>query len=441
MREGSEQVGAGPGTDWRSFAFRVSLWALIAVLYFFSPFVLVVLGWFQEPFTDLGGAESVSHRVHEVLFGVIFAQAMAGAVSQLRNPIERRAGMLQTLAALVGFVVALAAIGEVEVLGLAFVALAIIATLLHPAGRAAWRGSWHPQPGLVLLALSGAAPLLFMAVDNFAKARVQAADHLTHWGGVAAFAIVQLLLALIASMRPPGYRLVAGSVGAAGLIYFSASLLFPFDASARPQFFAVWLCLWSLAWLAVAFVGQPKTSWMAMMGATATVAMMSATGLVGIAFGVFLAAVLLVLVRRKDGFPRLLSIGLAAIGYLLVGGGGLLASVQVDPPNIPHGLVDGYEAATRQTCLDCHAVGAEGATLIPHGAEETCGGEDEECWDGRRDCLGCHRYDPALGGPTELAYLPGNGPGQDRIVRAPTGGSALNSQQLAVAGGLVDSNG
>jgi hypothetical protein len=80
------------GPEWRSYAFRVSLWALIAVLYFFSPFVLVVLGWFQEPFSELGGAESVSHRVHEVLFGVIFAQAMVGAVSQLRNPIGHRRG-------------------------------------------------------------------------------------------------------------------------------------------------------------------------------------------------------------------------------------------------------------------------------------------------------------------------------------------------------------
>ncbi len=122
----------------------MSLWALIALLYFFSPFILVVLGWFQEPFIDLGGAESVSHRVHEVLFGVLFAQAMAGAVSQLRNPIGARAGMLQTLFALVGLVAALAAIGEVEVLGLAFVALAITAMVLHPASRADWKRSWHP---------------------------------------------------------------------------------------------------------------------------------------------------------------------------------------------------------------------------------------------------------------------------------------------------------
>lgn len=437
MREGSEQIGVDPGTDWRSFAFRVSLWALIAVLYFFSPFVLVVLGWFQEPFSDLGGAESASHRVHEVLFGVIFAQAMVGAVSQLRNPIGRRAGMLQTVAALAGFVVALAIVGVVEVLGLAFVALAVTATLLHPAGRVDWRGSWHPQPGLVVLALAGAAPFVLMALDNFAKASVQAADHLTHWGGVAAFAIVQILLALIASLRPPGYRLVAGSVGAAGLIYFSASLLFPFDASARPQFFAFWLFLWSVLWLVVAFVGQARASLMAMLGAAVTVVMTAGTGLGGIAVAVFLAAVLLVLARRKDGFPRFLLIGLAGFAYLLVVLGSLFAAEGGEASNVPHGLVDGYETATRQTCLDCHAVGADGATPIPHDATDRCGGEDhEECWDGRVDCLGCHRYDPVLGGPTELAQLSASG-----IARAPTGGMALSSQQLTDAGGMVEGNG
>jgi hypothetical protein len=99
-------------------------------------------------------------------------------------------------------------------------------------------------------------------------------------------------------------------------------------------------------------------------------------------------------------------------------------------------LIDGYNTATSLTCLDCHAVGAEGATRIPHDPNETCGGDGEECWDGRRDCLGCHRYDPALGGPTEPQFPPGGA-----IARAPTGGNALSSQQLTVAGGLVEGNG
>jgi hypothetical protein len=414
----------------------VSLWALIALLYFFSPFILVVLGWFQEPFSDLGGAESVSHRVHEVLFGVLFAQAMVGAVSQLRNPIGARAGMLQTVFVLVGLVAALAAIGEVEILGLAFVALAVAALILHPAGRTDWKGSWHPQSGLVILALSGVLPLALLAVDNFAKAQVRAADHLTHWGGVAAFAIVQILLAMTASLRPPGYRLVAGSVGAAGLVYLSASLLFPFDASARPQFFAAWLCLWALSWLAVAITGRTPGSWIAGLGAAALIAVMAANGRAGIALGLFLGAVLVVLTRRSQGIPRVLAIGLGALGYFLLVAGGVFAADAGEATNVPHGLDAGYEAATRQTCLDCHATGAEGATPIPHNPARSCG-EDEACWGGRVDCLGCHRYDPALGGPTQLlppvsasSALPVSG-------AVPLRAAGLTPAQLVAAGGLV----
>ena len=425
---------SAPG--WRSLAFRISLWGLIAVLYFFSPFVLVVLGWFQEPFSELGGSESVSHRVHEVLFGVIFAQAMVGAISQLRHPIERRAGMLQTLAVVVGFVVALAVIGVVEILGLVFVALAIAATLLHPAGRNEWKRSWHPERGLLILALSGILPFVVMAVDNFAKAQVQAADHLTHWGGVAAFAIVQVLLTVIAALRPPGYRLVAGSAGAAGLVYFAVSLLFPFDASARPQFFAGWILIWSLAWLAVAWTGRQPRAWIPGLGTLALLALMTGGGPVGIVLAAFLGLVLFVLTRRRAGLPRLLSLALGALGYLVVLGGGLLATAPGEPAYIPHGLADGYETATRQTCLDCHLTGAEGATAIPHDIQRRCEGDGEGCWDGRADCLGCHRYDPSLGGPTRLVL-----PEEAGTAKVRTGGSALTERQLVLAGEMVGGNG
>ena len=218
---------------------------------------------------------------------------------------------------------------------------------------------------------------------------------------------------------------------------FLGSLLFPFDASAKPQFFAAWLCLWSLSWLAVAITGRSPGSWIAGVGAAAVIAIVAATGTAGIAVGVFLGAVLVVLSRRDRGFPRFLAVGLGALGYLLLVAGGALTT-EGEPTNVPHGLVAGYEAATRQTCLDCHAIGAEGATPIPHNPARSCGEDDEECWGGRVDCLGCHRYDPALGGPTQLfppvsaaIALPVSGDVSMRAVGLTTG-------QLVAAGGLAD---
>ncbi len=335
---------------------------LVGALYFASPFLLVILGWWQEPFSELGGAERVSHRVHEVLFGLIFAQAMTGAVSQLRRPREWPAGMLQTVAAVAGFVATLAMIGRFELLGIGFLLLGLSAAVLHPAGVALWR-NWRPQPLAVVVALTGLPPWLSLAADNMVKAGNQAADHLTHWGGVAAFAVVQILLSLLAALRPPGYRLVAGSVGLAGVAYLGASTLFDFDASAKPGVFAFWLFLWAVTWLVVAFRSGAKAA-----GS----------------------------VRRPAGaLPQLTRAALTTVFVLVLVIPALVAA-ETGQTNIPHGLPVSYALADVSTCLDCHATGVNGATVIPHEVTRTCGADFEFCWDGRSDCMGCHRYDPDL---------------------------------------------
>ncbi|MEX2625213.1 MAG: hypothetical protein WD651_15965 [Acidimicrobiia bacterium] len=348
-------LGSTAGSNRRGQVFTLLLWGLVATLYFTSPFLLVVLGWFQEPFSDLGGGDRVSHRVHEILFGVTFAQVMAGAISQLLRPRQWSAGMLQTLIAIAAFVLVLAAVGRREWLGVLFLSLAGAAAWLHPAGRELWRGRWRPSPFLLVLAVAGVMPWVSVAEANLLKAQLEAADHLTHWGGVATFAVVQLLLAFLAAMRPPGFRLVAASVGAAGLIYFAASQLFPFDASAEPLTFSPWLLLWSLAWMAIPFLPEEK--------------------------------------RRRVGWPRLVRGGLAGLGLMILILGGTIAGAD-EESNIPHGLSVDYTAADRLTCLECHATALKGATVIPHELGRIC--EGDVCWDGRSDCMGCHRYDPSL---------------------------------------------
>lgn len=404
---------------WRAVAFQVLLWGLIAALYFGSPFLLVILGWFQEPFSELGGAERVSHRVHEVLFGVIFAQAMVGAVTQLLRPIEWRAGMLQTVVAVAGFVGVLASVARVEWVGIAFFLLAAGAAVLHPAGRKLWIGAWHPSPAMVGVALVGVLPWLILTGDNLLKAQDQAANHITHWGGVAAFAVVQLLLSIVAALRPPGYRLVALSAGCAGIIYVGASLLFSFDASAEPQSFALWLLFWSMAWLAFALFPEEHTRRiMPALGAIALVVLAAGFGPFGIVVAA-VVAVLLVVSARGKGWPRLMRIGLTSLGFFFL----LIAGSSGDPSNIPHGLSVAYVDVDRLTCLECHGMGREGATFIPHEIYRACG-PDDFCWDGRSDCVGCHQYDPSLQTPATLALVGTANSG------LPFGGRPLMAQQL-----------
>jgi hypothetical protein len=193
---------------------------------------------------------------------------------------------------------------------------------------------------------------------------------------MAAFTVALGGLALVAALRPPGYRLVAGSVGLAGGFYLAASLVFPFDASSRSSVFGVWLLIWSVIWLLVAF--RPDHA--AMLAAPPGDQPIRQ-------LGVSLAEV---------------RWGLMALGLLILGLVGLLGAVVVEATNVPHGLEGvAFADIDRAICLDCHRVGREGATVIPHEPERTCG-EDESCWGGRTDCIGCHRFDPVLGGPKTM---------------------------------------
>ncbi|MDQ3500502.1 MAG: hypothetical protein M3488_05920, partial [Actinomycetota bacterium] len=96
----------------------------MASLYFLSPAILIVLGWFQEPFSELGNAETVSHRVHEVLFGALFGSAIVGASAQLVRK-SHRAGALQAVVTVGTFFVVLAGLRRLEGLAFLFLGLAL----------------------------------------------------------------------------------------------------------------------------------------------------------------------------------------------------------------------------------------------------------------------------------------------------------------------------
>jgi hypothetical protein len=61
----------------------VSTWGMVATLILLSPALFSVLGWFTEAYRDAAAASEVSHRLHEVVFGVFFSLALAGAVALL----------------------------------------------------------------------------------------------------------------------------------------------------------------------------------------------------------------------------------------------------------------------------------------------------------------------------------------------------------------------
>jgi peptidoglycan/LPS O-acetylase OafA/YrhL len=349
--------------------FRVAVWTMVIVLLVFSPAAFVLFGWFTDAYQDTTQSSEVSHRLHEVVFGVFFTLALVGAITQLLSPKRNLAGLIQTTVTLLTLVIVVTITVHWQVgLLLYLIPLAAVLGLARPARPYREGPVWSWAIALVVIAFF---PLRLEIYGHVSRALTTAQNHTTHWSVMAAFALVLLILGVVAALRFTGYRTVAFSIAGAAAVYGVASLRFPFDASSHRTGYAVGLILWAVAWLlAILFLDRPAPDTPRP------------------------------LTRRVVGWVFLVPV-LFVISLIWV--------VNDDQPNVPHRPDPNHPTARaadvdRATCLGCHmAPGLAGAPIVPHDPERTC--EDELCWGGRADCAGCHRIDPDLGGPTEQVEM------------------------------------
>jgi len=223
-----------------------------AFLYVFSPMNLLVIGWFADY------EDAISHRVHEVSIGALFALGFAGVVGQLRRRGRVTAGVQAVVALCVAAGVITASTGFEPL---------VFAYLIPPVGLIAldpeWRKVVSPvlHPDVRLLGLGGVLLVTLggSAIENFAKARDFVQGHESHWGAMAAFSVATILLCLIAAVRPPGWRLAAWSSVGAVAVYAALSITFRFDASALGVPAAIGALLWCAAFAAGIAVASQST--------------------------------------------------------------------------------------------------------------------------------------------------------------------------------------
>lgn len=389
-------VRTSPTDTTRERWYSLALWSIIGVLVLLSPAAFVVLGWFTEAYQDTEAASTVSHRLHEVAFGILFSLALAAAVTAKLGRRHSPAALAQ----LAIVVISLAVIVSLTVAwqpGLLLYLVPLAAVLaLAPRSTPLGDGQIWWWPGW--LTTIGAAPLLRELTSHVDRAMSGAQNHTTHWSAMAALAIVLVALGLIPTFRIRGYLLVTWSLGAAALVYGMACVAFPYDASShRPQY-AGFFVVWGLVWMALPLVDRQASD---------------------------ASNVVVVL-------GRILVVPLLVMASLFV--------MRLDtPPNVPHRPNPGQPAlmavdVDRQTCLDCHATGVGGAPIPPHPTEEVCVGE---CWEGRADCVGCHSIDPDLTGIPDLTALPFSDDGAGGA-GPHAGGIALGSDQIDALQRMAD---
>ncbi len=274
-------------TSEASKARRISFYVLLVLFTlmhaFLSPLPFAVLGLFVE--VEPGG---VSHRLHEIIFGWVFALSIVGLLVHVRRPQEKVAGMYQVMIAIWLIAAATLVVDRLfDPVVLIFLIIPVLLLALHPGRARLLRPSVAPSKVLVGLTVVAAVPLLFYSFtefrigleasriapeifedldedstdDEFNEAasagtstneEFEQVQHYGHWSAMGAFALIVVGLSAVASLRVPGWRLTAWSAGLSAILYGGASITFPGDASAANSFWAALAIAWGTAFIVAA---------------------------------------------------------------------------------------------------------------------------------------------------------------------------------------------
>lgn len=196
-----------------------------------------------------------SHRTHDLTFGFLFVPAVVGVLAQFRRPSKNVAAQVMALIpsaalllTLLLTVVLTSNTGVLQPPWVTVTAAALVATVLHPAGRDFFRSFRGERANRVMLGLVAVAavPLLVLAATNIGLQGTVTDDHagLGHYGFMAAFGFTVIGVGLLASLRPDGWRLTAWVAGLLPTMLGVTSMMYP---EARSSLGLVW-ALAAIAW-------------------------------------------------------------------------------------------------------------------------------------------------------------------------------------------------
>jgi hypothetical protein len=218
----------------RAIAFRIVaiVFAIGALLGLFGVGVIVAF---------LDNEAGKIHRVHDMAFGVLSgAIVTVGLLAQLRRPERQTSAFYQIGSAAVAALGAGLVSGDAGFGVLLFLILAAglaILAWLHPARAALRARSEGLSPVLAGLAAIGAVPALWFALttSRFQRDLPSTDPHvkMSHWAAMTAMLLALVLTAFLASIRFPGWRLTAWSVGIGAALYGLASTVYPHHAGSK----------------------------------------------------------------------------------------------------------------------------------------------------------------------------------------------------------------
>jgi hypothetical protein len=246
-----------PARSWRA-RFR-TVWAatltgLLGLLFVGLTAVTLTL-WASDP--TYAQTNPVVDLSFLALGGVLLT---TGFASQIRT--SSIAGLQQALLVLAALSVAgwLGARIEPFLGPLVLLVAAAPLVVLHPdRHRLLAPGPGASRPLLAMAALA-AGPAAFYAADMLSQARTAGPSCFLgqcvrgdRYAEAAALALAVVLIALLAAMRTPGWRLSAWAAGTAAAVLGAASLLWPGELGAIPGAWGLATLAWACAFILVAY--------------------------------------------------------------------------------------------------------------------------------------------------------------------------------------------
>ncbi|HEY4497597.1 MAG TPA: hypothetical protein VJC20_02480 [Candidatus Paceibacterota bacterium] len=298
---------------WRRIAFSLVVLAYLAWLAIINALMfLPALGLLpdnalsaMEHFGDFMSTGDTHNLIHELVFAFIIGTAGVGLLSQLWKPKENYAGQWVAMIAWGAMIFTAIITGNwvPQPLFITFGGLTIIATFLHPAGRGlfSWLRTPRVNKTLLVLVIVAAVPLLFFAVENinlqrdgamspsenggvfnffghtipqhgednpseFSDSSVGSAiadtqeeeakhdmEHITvgHYRSMAAYSLIIILIGILASFRPGGWRFAMWVAGLLAIILGLASVVLPSAESSLGLVWGLVAIVWGIAFIAV----------------------------------------------------------------------------------------------------------------------------------------------------------------------------------------------
>lgn len=235
--------------------FLLVLAGIVIPIAIFGPFLVFPLwGWFDPAMT------ANPHFLHELGFIGAVLVGIVGLATQLYKPAKRVAGLQQTLLVFGAFLVTMVGLtvaGDTAILtDMTFFAIifgpAVIAALLHPAGRDLLRTRTAGQftPILAGLVVVAAIPLAGYVVGQYGL-HWSGDDHaqMNHYAGMIVYSGVIVALGLLASLKPAGWRIPMYSAAGLTVILGVASVLYPEMASSGDTMWGAAAILWAAAFV------------------------------------------------------------------------------------------------------------------------------------------------------------------------------------------------